>query len=68
MSSWAEQTVAVKQIQNYVDLERRVQTLLQKETIIDYNLKNNYFIGNAPANHINSTFSSGSLWFVLSED
>lgn len=64
MSAWPEEVVAVKQLQDYVDLERRVELMSHRCTIVDNNLKNKYFTGNAPANHTNGTFAPGSLWFI----
>lgn len=64
MSAWPEEVVAVKQIKDYLDLQRRGQNLLKRRTIFDSNLKNNFFNGNAPANHTNAIYAPGSVWFV----
>lgn len=64
MSAWPEETLTVKQIQNYLDLQRRAENLLKRKTIIDDNLKNDFFNGNAPANHTNAIYSPGSVWFI----
>ena len=68
MSAWPEEVIATKQIKDYIDLERRAAEVLHRHTILDSNLKNEYFTGNAPANHTNGIFSPGSMWFVVTED
>lgn len=64
MSAWPEEVVAVKQLKDYVDLERRVELMSHRHSFMDNNLKNQYFTGNAPANHTNAIFAPGSIWFV----
>lgn len=66
MSAWPEEVVLSKQLKDYIDLERRLDILTHQQTIVDENLKNEYFKGNAPANHTNAIFSSGSVWFITS--